>query len=198
MLDRLNALYPVRYTALALCVLCALLSLFTLVGFGIGGFWFLVFTGLAALGFRDLRQTKSAVLRNYPVIGHLRFMLEKIRPEMRQYFLESDNEATPFSRSQRSLAYARAKGETDKRPFGTQLDVKGDGHEWINHSLAPTHVASHDFRITIGGPACTQPYEASVFNISAMSFGALSANAIQALNSGAQRGRFAHDTGVLT
>ena len=84
MLDRLNALYPVRYTALALCVLCALLSLFTLVGFGIGGFWFLVFTGLAALGFWDLRQTKSAVLRNYPVIGHLRFMLEKIRPEKRQ------------------------------------------------------------------------------------------------------------------
>jgi glutamate synthase domain-containing protein 2 len=195
MLDRLNALYPVRYTALALCVLCALLSLFTLVGFGIGGFWFLLFTGLAALGVWDLRQTKSAVLRNYPVIGHLRFMLEKIRPEMRQYFIESDTEATPFSRSQRSLAYARAKGETDKRPFGTQLDVSADGHEWINHSLAPTHIASHDFRLTIGGPACTQPYEASVFNISAMSFGALSANAIQALNSGAKQGRFAHDTG---
>ena len=195
MLDRLNALYPVRYTALALCVVCALLSLFTLVGFGIGGFWFLVFTGLAVLGAWDLRQTKSAVLRNYPVIGHLRFMLEKIRPEMRQYFIESDTEATPFSRSQRSLAYARAKGETDKRPFGTQLDVKADGHEWINHSLAPTEVGSHDFRITIGGPDCQQPYEASVFNISAMSFGALSANAIQALNQGAKQGRFAHDTG---
>ncbi len=195
MLDRLNALYPVRYTALALCVLLALLCLFTMVGFGIGGFWFLVFAGLSALGFWDIKQTKSAVLRNYPVIGHLRFMLEKIRPEIRQYFLESDTEATPFSRSQRSLAYARAKGETDKRPFGTQLDVKKDGHEWINHSLAPSVVASHDFRITIGGPACTQPYEASVFNISAMSFGALSANAIQALNSGAKQGRFAHDTG---
>ncbi|MDQ7747234.1 FMN-binding glutamate synthase family protein [Hydrogenophaga pseudoflava] len=195
MLDRLNALYPVRYTALALCVVFALLSLFTLVGFGIGGFWFLVFTGLSFLGYRDLRQTRSAILRNYPVIGHLRFMLEKIRPEMRQYFLESDTEASPFSRSQRSLAYARAKGETDKRPFGTQLDVKDNGHEWLNHSLAPTQLASHDFRITIGGPACAQPYEASVFNISAMSFGALSANAIQALNSGAKRGRFAHDTG---
>ena len=195
MLDRLNALYPVRYTALALCVLCALLSLFTLVGFGIGGFWFLVFTGLSALGLWDLRQSKSSILRNYPVIGHLRFMLEKIRPEMRQYFIESDNEATPFSRSQRSLAYARAKGETDKRPFGTQLDVKADGHEWINHSLAPTQIGSHDFRVTIGGPGCKQPYEASVFNISAMSFGALSANAIQALNAGARRGGFAHDTG---
>jgi len=135
------------------------------------------------------------LLRNYPVIGHFRFMLEKIRPEIRQYFLESDNEATPFSRSQRSLAYARAKGETDKRPFGTQRDVKAVGHEWLNHSLAPSQVASHDFRLTIGGPYCTQPYEASVFNISAMSFGALSANAVQALNAGAQRGRFAHDTG---
>ncbi len=195
MLDRLNDLYPVRYTALALCMLCALLSLFTWVGFGIGGLWFLGFAGLSVLGLWDLKQSKSSILRNYPVIGHLRFMLEKIRPEMRQYFIESDNEATPFSRSQRSLAYARAKGETDKRPFGTQLDVKSDGHEWLNHSLAPTQIASADFRITIGGPACTQPYEASVFNISAMSFGALSANAIQALNAGAKRGGFAHDTG---
>ncbi len=195
MLDRLNDLYPVRYTVLGLCMLCALLSLFTWVGFGIGGLWFLAFSGLSVLGFWDLKQSKSSILRNYPVIGHLRFMLEKIRPEMRQYFIESDNEATPFSRSQRSLAYARAKGETDKRPFGTQLDVKSDGHEWLNHSLAPTQIASADFRITIGGPACTQSYEASVFNISAMSFGALSANAIQALNAGARRGGFAHDTG---
>ncbi len=195
MLDRLNALYPVRYTAMALCVLAAILSLFTVVGFGLGGWAFLIFTGLSLLGVWDLRQTKSSVLRNYPVIGHLRFMLEKIRPEMRQYFLESDNEATPFSRSQRSLAYARAKGETDKRPFGTQLDVQANGHEWLNHSLAPSHIDSHDFRVTIGGPACKQPYEASVFNISAMSFGALSANAIQALNAGAKRGGFAHDTG---
>ena len=195
MLDRLNALYPVRYTALALCVLVALLSLFTWVAVGEGGLNFLVFAGLSALGLWDLRQTKSSVLRNYPVIGHLRFMLEKIRPEIRQYFLESDTEATPFSRSQRSLAYARAKGETDKRPFGSQRDQQADGHEWLNHSLAPSHIATHDFRLTIGGAACTQPYEASVFNISAMSFGALSANAIQALNAGAQRGGFAHDTG---
>lgn len=195
MLERLNALYPVRYTVLALCVLCAILSLFTLVGFGLGGGWLLLFGGLSALGAWDVWQTRSSVLRNYPVIGHLRFMLEYIRPEMRQYFIESDTEATPFSRSQRSLVYARAKSEMDKRPFGTQLDVKTEGYEWINHSLAPTQVGSHDFRVTIGGPACTQPYEASVFNISAMSFGALSANAIQALNAGAKRGGFAHDTG---
>ena len=195
MLDRLNALYPVRYTAFALCVLIALLSLFTLLAFGEGGFVFLVFGALAVLGVWDIRQTKSSVLRNYPVIGHLRFMLEKIRPEIRQYFLESDTEATPFSRSQRSLAYARAKGETDKRPFGSQVDMNAEGHEWLNHSLQPSTLATHDFRVLIGGDACTQPYDASVFNISAMSFGALSANAIQALNAGAKRGRFAHDTG---
>jgi glutamate synthase domain-containing protein 2 len=195
MLDRLNAIYPVRYTALALCVFGALLSLFTLVAFGIGGWVFLICTGLSLMGWWDLRQTQKSVLRNYPVIGHMRYTLEKIRPEIRQYFLESDTEATPFSRSQRSLAYARAKGETDKRPFGTQLNVKADGFEWLNHSLSPTALASHDFRITIGGPGCTQPYEASVFNISAMSFGALSANAIQSLNAGARRGHFAHDTG---
>ena len=195
MLDRLNALYPVRYTVFGLCVVLALLSLFTLIAVGSGGFWFLVFAGLSVLGVFDLRQTKSSVLRNYPVIGHLRFMLETIRPEIRQYFLESDVEATPFSRSQRSLAYSRAKGETDKRPFGTQVDQNATGHEWLNHSMAPSLIASHDFRLTIGGPGCTQPYEASVFNISAMSFGALSANAIQALNAGAKRGGFAHDTG---
>ena len=202
MLHAIDRLYPVRYTAFGLAV-AGLLACITalvmglLLGQTVG--WpllgTLVFGGLTALGVRDLTQPFSAVRRNYPVIGHIRFALEKIRPEIRQYFIESDTEATPFSRSQRSLVYARAKGETDKRPFGTQLDVKAPGYEWINHSMAPTHVASHDFRVTIGGPACTQPYAASVFNISAMSFGALSANAIQALNAGARQGGFAHDTG---
>jgi len=195
MLERLNALYPVRYTALALCAVIALLSLFAFIGFGVGGLAFLLFGGLSLVGLWDLRQTRSSVLRNYPVIGHLRFMLEYVRPEIRQYFIESDTEAQPFSRSQRSLVYARAKGETDKRPFGSQRDMKANGHEWINHSIAPTVLPTHDFRLSIGGPDCTQPYDASVFNISAMSFGALSANAIQALNAGAARGRFAHDTG---
>ena len=195
MLDRLNALYPVRYTALALAVIGTLLSLFTLVAFGIGGWGFLIFGGLSALGWWDVAQSQRSVLRNYPIIGHIRYMLEKVRPELRQYFLESDTEATPFSRSQRSLVYARAKGGTDKRPFGTQLDVKADGYEWITHSLMPTTLNTQDFRTTIGGPNCKQPYEASIFNISAMSFGALSANAVQALNAGAKRGGFAHDTG---
>lgn len=195
MLDRLNALYPVRYTAFGLCLFGFLLALFSVVAFGVGFALLLLFAVLIGVGVYDVRQTRRSVLRNYPVIGHLRFVLEYIRPEIRQYFIESDNEAAPFSRAQRSLVYARAKGEQDKRPFGTQLDVKGEGYEWINHSMAPSHIDSHDFRITIGGPQCTQPYQASIFNISAMSFGALSANAIQALNAGAQRGRFAHDTG---
>ena len=121
-------------------------------------------------------QTSASVLRNYPVIGHLRFLLEFIRPEIRQYFIESDNEAAPFSRQQRSLVYQRAKGDSDKRPFGTQLDVHADGYEWINHSIAPTD-ADHatTSASTIGAGSCAQPYSASVFNISAMSFGALSA-----------------------
>jgi glutamate synthase domain-containing protein 2 len=194
---RANAYLPVRYTAWGLCIFGALLSLFSLIAFRLGLLYFVVFAGLSLLGLRDVRQRRHAILRNYPVIGHFRFLLEYIRPEMRQYFLESDNEAAPFSRAQRSLVYQRAKGESDKRPFGTQLDVGAEGYEWINHSMAPTKIASHDFRVTVGTAAsgCTQPYAMSVFNISAMSFGALSANAILALNHGAKRGGFAHDTG---
>ena len=194
MLHYLNSLYPVRYTAMGLCVLGLLLSLFTLVGFGVGAPLALLCLALVGLGVYDLRQTKRSILRNYPIIGHLRFMLEYVRPEIRQYFIESDSEAMPFSRAQRSLVYQRAKGEPDNRPFGTQMAVYEEGYEWMNHSVAPTQLASHDFRITIG-EGTAQPYSASVFNISAMSFGALSANAILALNSGARQGGFAHDTG---
>jgi glutamate synthase domain-containing protein 2 len=194
-IEELDQHYPVRYTAWGFCGFATLMCLFVWVAFGVWGLGVLVFAGLTFLGWRDVRQTRHAVLRNYPVIGHLRFLLEFIRPEIRQYFIESDTEAAPFSRAQRSLVYQRAKGDVDKRPFGTQLDVNAPGYEWINHSLAPTQLASHDFRIQIGGPDCTQPYSASVFNISAMSFGALSANAIMALNAGAKKGGFAHDTG---
>ncbi|MCM0608288.1 MAG: FMN-binding glutamate synthase family protein [Ideonella sp. WA131b] len=198
-LHRLDQHFPVRYTAWLLSAVVALLGG---VGWVLGGPGMLGLAALAglfltALGWRDTRQTRHSVLRNYPVIGHLRFLLEFIRPEMRQYFIESDNEAAPFSRQQRSLVYQRAKGDADKRPFGTQLDVHAQGYEWINHSVVPSVIASHDFRITVGegGTGCTQPYSASVFNISAMSFGALSANAILALNGGAKKGGFAHDTG---
>lgn len=194
MLHTLNSIFPIRYTVLGLCAFAFLLSGFSVVVFGVGWGTLLLSALLVGVGVYDLRQTKRSILRNYPIIGHIRFMLEFVRPEIRQYFIESDNEATPFSRSQRSLVYQRAKTEPDKRPFGTQLDVHAEGYEWMNHSVAPTKLASHDFRITIGSDTA-QPYNASVFNISAMSFGALSANAILALNAGAKRGGFAHDTG---
>ena len=196
-LHRLDQHFPVRYAAWMLSAALALFFALAYVIGGTGGLPALVCVLLVGLGWRDTRQRRHSVLRNYPVIGHLRFLLEFIRPEIRQYFIESDHEAAPFSRQQRSLVYQRAKGEGDKRPFGTQLDVGASGYEWINHSLAPTQLSSHDFRVNIGcaSGSCTQPYSASVFNISAMSFGALSANAILALNGGAAKGHFAHDTG---
>jgi len=186
-----------RYSALALCALGLLASLaavFTVPTHWLPWLCLALFAVLCGLGVHDLRQAPHAILRNYPVIGHFRFLFEYIRPEIRQYFIESDAEAAPFSRAQRSLVYQRAKGEPDNRPFGTHLDVGTHGYEWINHSMQPTRVENHDFRIVIGA-GCAQPYSASVFNISAMSFGALSANAILALNQGARLGGFAHDTG---
>jgi glutamate synthase domain-containing protein 2 len=149
----------------------------------------------AVTGVVDVRQRRSAVRRNYPVLAHFRFLFEAIRPEIRQYLLEDDNAAEPFSRVQRSIVYQRAKNALDKRPFGTQLDVYARDYEWINHSLQPSHIDGHDFRVDVGGTACSAPYSCSVFNVSAMSFGALSANAILALNAGARRGGFYHDTG---
>ena len=193
-LNRLDQHFPVRYTAWLLCAVAMMLAAFAWVAFDRGGALALLFLGLTLLGARDIRQSRHSVLRNYPVIGHLRFLLEYVRPEIRQYFIEGDSEAAPFSRQQRSLVYQRAKGEPDKRPFGTQMDVGAIGYEWINHSLQPSTVATHDFRVTVGAGRA-QPYDASIFNISAMSFGALSANAVLALNEGARRGRFAHDTG---
>ncbi len=187
---------PSRYFVLAACVVLALLSAFGLWRYGTE--WLiplLIFGTLTLIGISDVLQTRSSVLRNYPLMGHLRFLFESIRPEIRQYFLEDDYEETPFSRVQRSIVYQRSKNALDKRPFGTQLDVYAPQYEWINHSIAPARIDTHDFRVGIGGDACLQPYSASVFNISAMSFGSLSANAILALNEGARRGRFFHDTG---
>jgi glutamate synthase domain-containing protein 2 len=193
-LNRFDAVLPVRYSAWSLCALTAVVATAVWSLTGQGAWVMLVALGFTLLGLRDTLQRRHSVLRNYPVIGHLRYLLEYLRPELRQYFLESDQEAAPFSRQQRSLVYQRAKGDSDKRPFGTQRDVQAPGFEWLNHSMAPTQVASHDFRLTIGG-AQAQPYNASIFNISAMSFGALSANAVLALNAGARKGGFAHDTG---
>lgn len=178
-----------------------LVAIFAVVTF-IAGFWwpwvfvlFLTFAGLTLLGVHDLRQSRHAVLRNYPVLGHIRFLFEKIRPEIRQYLIESDQEEQPFSREQRSLVYQRAKGAEDKRPFGSHERVYEAGYSWLTHSVQPTHFKDTDFRVTVGGPKCRKPYDASLYNISAMSFGALSGNAISALNKGAKLGGFAHDTG---
>ncbi len=154
-----------------------------------------VLAGFAVLGTIDLMQTRHAVLRNYPISAHLRFMLEKIRPEMRHYFFEDEKHVLPFSRDKRAVVYQRAKNVLDKRPFGTQYDVYANGFEWLRHSIAPRPHATAPFRVAVGGPDCALPYCASIFNISAMSFDALSPNAIRALNGGAKIGGFAHDTG---
>jgi glutamate synthase domain-containing protein 2 len=155
----------------------------------------LLFSAFSALGLRDFFQRRHAILRNYPITAHLRFLFEKIRPEMRQYFFEDDKNGLPFPRDKRAIVYQRAKGVLDKRPFGTEYDVYRANYEWLHHSIAPREPKPEDFRILIGGPDCAQPYSASVFNISAMSYGALSANAVRALNKGAKLGGFAHDTG---
>ncbi|SER54414.1 FMN-binding glutamate synthase family protein [Halopseudomonas bauzanensis] len=185
-----------RYTFFALCVLLTLLSLPFLST--IGWLWplTLVAAALSLLGIFDLLQHRHAVRRNYPILGNIRYLVESIRPEIRQYLIESDNEQLPFSRAQRSLVYARAKNQTADTPFGTLKDVNHTGFEFISHSMLPVvHGNPDEFRVTVGGPQCRQPYSASVLNISAMSFGSLSANAISALNKGAQLGNFAHDTG---
>lgn len=179
-------------------VATAALTILSVLGLFFSG-WFLVpllvFGALFLVGIYDVLQSRHSILRNYPVIGHMRFLFEGIRPEIRQYLIESDQDEEPFSRDKRSIIYQRAKGVEDKRPFGTRQRVYDSGYEWLTHSVVPIHIADHDFRIHIGGPDCKQPYDASIYNISAMSFGSLSANAILALNTGAKKGGFAHDTG---
>ncbi|TDR20544.1 FMN-binding glutamate synthase family protein [Marinicella litoralis] len=156
---------------------------------------FLIIAPLAILGLYDMFQPKKAILRLYPVIGHFRYVLESFRVEIQQYFIESDLNGKPIPREFRSLVYQRAKGQKDTRPFGTIMDVNKDGYEWINHSVAPTHIDEQALHITIGGADCKQPYDAKPLNISAMSYGSLSKNAIEALNLGARKGGFAHNTG---
>ena len=184
-----------RFTGLGLSVL-----LVAVTGYYLPAVWsiplFLLGAVLTLVGLYDLAQPLHSVRRNYPIIGHLRWFFEEIRPEIRQYLIEGDQEETPFSRSQRSLVYARAKNESSDRAFGTLLDVYENSYAFIAHSTRPAPPADpNTFRVPIGGGDCTQPYSASIFNISAMSFGALSANAILALNKGAMLGGFAHDTG---
>lgn len=164
-------------------------------------FWFpfiwlmLAIVPFIVMGVFDITQKKRSVLRLYPVVGRMRFFLESIRPEIQQYFVESDINGTPVSREFRSLVYQRAKGQRDTRPFGTQFDVYQVGYEWLDHSMDPTEIPEHHPTVRFGGKACTQPYQASPLNISAMSYGSLSKNAILALNKGAKMGGFAHNTG---
>lgn len=150
---------------------------------------------LGLVGLRDLRQRKHSILRNYPVIGHMRYFLESLRPEIQQYFIERNWDGRPYDRDTRSIIYQRAKGIHGEQPFGTERDLNAEGREWLVHSSAPIDPPQQHPRVTIGGPDCTQPYSMSLLNVSAMSFGALSANAIRALNKGARGGGFAHDTG---
>jgi glutamate synthase domain-containing protein 2 len=191
------ALTP-RYVVLTTCVILTLM----LLAIGALTGWSdpiivlaVIFGALAALGFRDIMQESHAILRNYPIAGHMRFILEEVRPEIRQYFFESEKDGMPFSRDKRALVYQRAKMQLSTRPFGTQYDVYQGGYEWLQHAVASRPHAKDAFRITVGGPDCTKPYSASIFNISAMSFGSLSRNAIRALNGGAKKGNFSHDTG---
>ena len=188
-----------RYAAyIASLLLTAFAAWRVLAGGGAGAGWTWALAGfglLALLGTWDMLQRRSTLRRNYPLLAHFRYGLESIGPEIRQYFIQSDLEEVPFSREQRALVYQRAKGVMDVVPFGTEHDVYGVDYEWINHSLVPSSIPTHDFRVPVGGKDVIQPYAASVFNISAMSFGALSANAIRALNAGAKMGGFYHDTG---
>jgi glutamate synthase domain-containing protein 2 len=176
------------FVAIALCLAGSLVW---------GGFLFLalVFVAMALIGVHDVMQTRRAVLRNFPVIGHLRYLLEMIRPEINQYFVESNMDGTPFNREYRSVVYQRAKGALDTLPFGTQKDVYLPGYEWIAHSIAAKRACSDEPRVLIGGDACAKPYEASLLNISAMSFGSLSRNAVEALSRGAKQGGFSINTG---
>ncbi len=169
-----------------------------------GGYFFpsvlwllVVIIPLIILGFVDILQKKHAIMRNYPIVGRMRYLMEDIRPKIYQYFVESDIDGSPVNRVDRSTIYQRAKRELNSQPFGTQFNVYAEGYEWMAHSIQPRSfdTMNKDPRVTIGGTECQQPYSASILNVSAMSYGSLSANAVEALNGGARIGNFAHNTG---
>src|SRR6478609_6176908 len=184
---------PMIVTALWLAgVLAALAAL------SASGWWVVpavILLALAGLGTWDLVQTRHTILRVYPILGHVRFLMELIRPEIRQYFIESNTEAAPFDRETRDLVYERAKATKGDEPFGTERDVNAVGYEFLRHSIRASFATDPQPRVRLGGPDCTAPYDIALLNVSAMSFGALSAQAIEALSGGAARGGFAHDTG---
>lgn len=179
-----------RYSTFGAAILIFLAGLLLL------NWWLIILGGFGVcLGIYDVIQSKHAILKNYPVAGHIRYVLEDFRPEIRQYLLENDKEQVPFSRQQRALIYQRAKNVSDTNAFGTLDNLYTNGKEWFLQSAISQPLENKDFRIMVGGERCQQPHDMSVFNISAMSFGSLSANAIMALNQGAKMGGFTHDTG---
>jgi len=155
----------------------------------------LIFVVLFVIGFIDASQTKHTILRNFPLIGHVRYLFESISPEIQQYFIERSTDGKPFSRNERSLIYQRSKNVDSSLPFGTQMHLNQSNYEGIKHSMFPAKVNKELPRVLVGGPDCKKPYSASLLNISAMSFGSLSENAIKSLNLGAQKGNFYHNTG---
>ena len=158
---------------------------------------FVVVGPLIYMGIADMVQTRQSLKRNFPLLGRLRYVFEDLRPKIQQYFVESDTDGAPINRIDRSVIYQRAKKQVDTTPFGTQLNVYAEGYEWMSHSIVPIdfHKVDHHPRVRVGNKDCLQPYDSSVLNISAMSFGSLSANAVEALNAGAKIGGFAHNTG---
>lgn len=185
-----------RYLIIKLVALLSFASIIAAYFLSPHALWpLIVLLPLLALGIYDLVQKKRAILRNYPIIGHIRFLLESVRSEIRQYFIEGERDELPFSLEQRSLVYRRAKQVDDSLPFGTIHDVQAPGHAWLAHAIKPLTITDADFRLTIGGAQCKQPYSASILNISGTSFGSFGAHAIMAFNRGAKLGGFAHNTG---
>jgi glutamate synthase domain-containing protein 2 len=185
-----------RWVAVPVVVLAALASGWAAVA--VSPWWLigvLVFGALVLVSAYDLIQRQHAVLRNYPLVGHLRYLLESIRPEMQQYFIERDYDGRPFDRDVRTVVYEQAKGIHEETSFGTELDVTQVGYEFVEHSAAPREPDAEQPRVRVGGPDCGQPYDMALMNVSAMSFGSLSANAVRAMNAGAAAGGFAQDTG---
>lgn len=185
-----------RRLFVAIVVALVLLSIIAVVAGWAQLLWAWVLLGpIVAIGIYDFIQVKHSIPRNFPALGRMRYLMELIRPEIQQYFIESDTDGVPYDRDQRSIIYQRAKNVRDTVPFGTKEDVYETGYEWVNHSMAPSHHHADNMRVGIGGAECKRPYSASLLNISAMSYGSLSKNAVLALSAGAKLGKFGHNTG---
>jgi glutamate synthase domain-containing protein 2 len=186
-----------RFAALIAALVVCVLTVVAAVALG-GIVWIVIAVlagALAVLGIHDVIQRRHSILRNYPIVGHMRFILESIRPELQQYFIERNYDGRPYDRDTRAAIYERAKGTKDEQAYGTERDMAEPGYEWLLQSIHSFDPPKEPPRIRIGGPDCTRPYEMALLNVSAMSFGALSGNALTALNQAAAKGGFAHDTG---